>query len=70
MPPRETDGHAVEVELGLSENLGDFNNAKVHVRVHVPCTAATLREAGRFAYSEADAMFNEYREDFVTSPDA
>jgi hypothetical protein len=63
--PRETDGTSVEVELGFTENLGEFNFGKVHVRVSMPTTAARIREAGDAAFEAADSMLSDYREEFI-----
>ena len=64
-PPRATDGTQVEVELGFTENLGEFNFGKVHVRVSMPTTAARIREAGDAAFEAADSMLSDYREEFI-----
>jgi len=63
--PRNTDGTTVEVELGFTENLGDFNFGRVHVRVSVPTILTEIREAGDAAYAEADSMVTAYRDEFI-----
>lgn len=64
-PPRATDGTQVEVELGFTENLGEFNFGKVHVRVSIPCTVSDIVEAGNDAYTNADQLLTDYRERFI-----
>jgi hypothetical protein len=64
-PPRPTDGTQVEVELGFTENLGEFNFGKVHVRVSMPCTADTIVDAGNAAYTNADQLLTDYRDRFI-----
>ncbi len=64
-PPRPSDGARVEVELGTTESLGDFNFAKCFVRVTLPCNVDTVKETGEEAYTQADALLEDFHSRFV-----
>lgn len=49
----------VEVELGRTVNLGDYENARVFVRVSVPCYREELKEAYDYAHSFAGDRVQE-----------
>jgi hypothetical protein len=65
MPAVQTDGTEVEVTLGINENLGDFNHAKVFVSVRLPCQRGNVEQAADEAYALTDAKLNEFRGRFL-----
>lgn len=56
-------GGQVEVMVGFTEGLGEFNFAKLHVVVRRPCfpTKKSEKEQGRKAYHSADELLEEFR---------
>lgn len=64
-PAVHTDGTEVEVTLGLNENLGDFNHAKVFVSVRLPATRGNAEQTADDAYALADRKVDEYRKRFL-----
>ena len=68
LPPLITDGTRICIEVGTTEGLGNYNFAKVFVRVELPTTKDQLDAAGREAYAIADRLHSDLSREFIDGP--